>query len=148
MSIIKIILTMFSYKAPNPHAFVNINLQSTMGELTEVISKVNELLPQLSGFIDQFNNTVLTTNINVITDVTGNMDIDVPASMSDIEANNISKRIGILDRLISTRGQEIDSLLHKGLEIESKLKEQNPNYTSQIIDKVNEFKKLNTSYKH
>ena len=49
---------------------------------------------------------------------------------------------------ITTRGQEINELLQKGLEIEGKLKKENVNYTSQILDKVNEFNRLNASYKH
>ena len=134
---------------PKPHAFVNLPLQSALvGELTEITTKINELLPQLSEFIGQFNHVVSTTNINVITDSSGNMSIDVPVTMSDIEAEKISKRINIIDRVITTRGQEIDDLLQKGLNLETKLKRENPNYTSQILDKVNEFKRLNSSYKH
>jgi hypothetical protein len=128
--------------------FNNLSLKSTTVELTEITMKINELLPQFTDFIDQFNSLVLSTNINVITDTNGNMAIDVPSSMSENEAHKISKRIGIIDRLITTRGQEVNNLLQKGLEIESKLKEQNPNYTSQILDKVNEFKRLNASYRH
>ena len=145
---IKNILTTFSNKAPSPHVFNYLSLESTTVELTEITMKINELLPQLSDFIDQFNSIVLSTKINVITDTSGNMSMDVPNSMPDNEVEMIGKRIGIIDRLITTRGQEVNNLLHKGLEIESKLKEQNPNYTSQILDKVNEFKRLNASYGH
>lgn len=117
-------------------------------ELTEIAIKINELLPQLSDFIGQFNNVVSTTNINVITDSSGNMSIDVPVTMPDIEAEKLSKRINIIDRLITLRGQEINDLLQKGLNLETKLKAQNPNYTSQILTKVDEFNRLNFSYKH
>jgi hypothetical protein len=117
-------------------------------ELTEIAMKINEMLPQLSDFIGQFNNVVSTTNINVITDSSGIMSIDVPVTMSDIEAEKISKRINIIDRLITLRGQEINDLLQKGLNLETKLKSQNPNYTSQILAKVDEFNRLNFSYKH
>lgn len=144
----KKILTIFSNNAPSPHVFNSLPLKSTTVELTEITMKINELLPQLSDFIDQFNSIVLSTKINVITDTSGNMSMDVPNSMPDNEAEMISKRIGIIDRLITTRGQEVNNLLLKGLEIESKLKEQNPNYTSQILDKVNELKRLNDSYRH
>lgn len=133
---------------PKPHAFASIPLQSTMVELTEVTLKINELLPQLSDFIDQFNNIILSNNINVITDTSGNMSLDVPGTMSDTQAEKISKRISIIDRLITTRGQEINDLLQKGLGIEAELKKDNVNYTSQILDKVNEFNRLNASYKH
>ena len=133
---------------PKPHVFVNLPLQSTIGELTEVTLKINELLPQLSDFINQFNNIILTNNINVITDVSGTMSLDVPGTMSDADAEKISKRISIIDRLITTRGQAINDLLQKGLGIEAKLRKDDINYTSQILDKVDEFKRLNASYKH
>lgn len=137
----------FNEDIPKPHVFVNSPLKSTM-ELTEITIKISELLPQLSDFIGQFNHVVNTTNINVITDSAGNMSLDVPGTMSDLEAEKLSKRISIIDRLITVRGQEINELLQKGLSIETKLKAENPNYTSQILDKVNEFKRLNSSYKH
>ena len=77
---------------PSPHAFVNLPLQSTMGEFTEVKLKINELLPQFSDFISQFNNMVLTNNINVITDASGNMSLDVPGTMSDTDAETIGNK--------------------------------------------------------
>lgn len=117
-------------------------------ELSEVVNKVTELMPQLSEFIIQFNNMIVNDSVNVITESNGDLSIDVPSTMSDSKAEQLSKRIGILDRLITTRGQEIDALLHKGFEIENKLKEQDSKFTSQILEKANEFKKLNSSYKH
>mgnify|MGYP007046088567 CR=1 FL=1 len=51
------------------------------------------------------------------------MSIDVPAAMHGTEVEQISKRINILDRLITTRGQEIDNLLQKRLSVEVKLKQ-------------------------
>ena len=90
---------------PKPHVFVSLPLQSTIGELTEVTLKINELLPQFSDFISQFNNIILTHNINVITNTSGNMSLGVSSTMSDIDAEKISKRIGIIDRLIASRGE-------------------------------------------
>lgn len=146
--ILKLINLLLYKDIPRPHAFVDLPLKSTMVELTEITLKINELLPQLSDFIGQFHNIILTNNINVITDVGGNMSLDVPGNMSDTDAEKFSRRISIIDRLITTRGQEINDLLQKGLEIEGKLKKENLNYTSQILDKVNEFNRLNASYKH
>lgn len=134
---------------PNPHAFnVNLSLQSAIGDLPEIITKLNEILPQLSGFIDQFNSIVLSANINVVTDTAGNLAIDVPTSMPDNEADKIGRRVAIIDRLIINRTQEIASLIEKGSEIESRIKEQNPQYTSQILGKINEFNRLKNSYNH
>lgn len=145
---LSLVLGIFRESIPKPHIFVDLPLKSTIEELTTISLQIDRLLPQLSDFIDQFNNLVLTTNINVITDSSGNMSIDVPGNMSDSEADKISKRINIIDRIIITRGQEINDLLQKGLSVETRIKTQNSNYTSQILDKVNEFKRLNASYKH
>jgi hypothetical protein len=76
------------------------------------------------------------------------MSVDVPSNMPNIEAERISTRIGVIDRLITTRGQEINELLKKGLSIENNLKMENSNYVSQLSDKIAEFKRLNDLYKH
>jgi NADH-ubiquinone oxidoreductase chain 3 len=130
-----------------PHAFATKPLKSEMG-IPEILTELNALLPQLSNFIGQFNTTVNQTGISVITDSIGNLSIDVPKDMSDVVANKLSTKIGIIDRLITTRGQEINDLLQKGIHLEDKLKMENSNYVSQLTDKIQEFKRLNSLYKH
>jgi hypothetical protein len=130
-----------------PHRFSTKILKSDMG-ISEIITEISTLLPQLSNFIDQFNTTVSQSGINVVTDTTGNMSMDVPQSMPDDVANKISTKISIIDRLISTQGQEIRDLLQKGTDLEKKLKIADSNYVSQLTDKIQEFKRLNSSYKH
>jgi cytochrome c oxidase subunit 1 len=122
-------------------------LQSTM-DISEIVTELNTLLPQLANFISQFNTTVSQSGIIVVTDSMGSMSIDVPHNMSDDVANNIRNRIGIIDRLITTRGQDINELFQKGMHIENKLKAENSHYVSQLTDKIEEFKRLNSSYKH
>ena len=100
------------YIAPVPHKFFNYPVYSDM---SSIINELSSLLPQFSGFISQFNEVVSNTGINVISDSAGNLSIDVPKSMPDLEATNLSKRIGIIDRLIATRSQEINDLIQKGL---------------------------------
>ena len=135
----------YNNEMPKPHSFATKPLRSDM---SEIITQINSLLPQLDGFINQFNTTVSQSGINVVTDSVGNMNIDVPQNMPDSVAKNISTRIGIIDRLITTRGQEINDLIQKGIDIENNLKMENPNYKSQLNDKVAEFKRLNSLYKH
>lgn len=137
----------YSDNIPKSHAFVNYTIQSNI-DITNIVSELNVLLPQLSDFINQFNNEINQNGINVITDSTGNMSIDVPSNMPNVESERISTRIGVIDRLITTRGQEINELLKKGLSMENKLKMENPNYVSQLSDKITEFKRLNDLYKH
>lgn len=119
-----------------------------LAELTSIILSISALMPQLSSFIGQFDTTVAQTGISVITDSMGNMSIDVPDSMSEAEASRVNMRIGIIDRLITTQGQAINDLLHKGLALENKIKLADPFHKSEILDKVTEFKRINSYYKH
>jgi hypothetical protein len=131
----------------NPHGFISNPLKSDMG-ISEIVTELNTLLPQLANFINQFSTTVSESGVNVITDSTGNMSLDVPQSMTDDAVNKIGTKIGIIDRLITTRGQEINELLQKGLHVENKLKMENSEYVSQLTDKIREFNRLNALYKH
>lgn len=130
-----------------PHTFANTPLHSDVG-LSEIVSEINTLLPQLANFINQFSTTVSESGVNVVTDSIGNMSIDVPQNMSDEVANKISTRIGIIDRLITTRGQEINDLLQKGIHLENKLKMEDSKYVSQLTDKIIEFRRLNSLHRH
>lgn len=117
-------------------------------DISNIVNEVNNLLPQFTDFINQFNNLVTQTGINVITDSAGNMSIDVPGNMSETEANKLSTRIGIIDRLITNHSTTLSDLFEKGLSLENKLKAENSSYVSQLSDQFTEFNKLNSSYKH
>jgi flagellar motor switch protein FliG len=134
---------------PKPYKFINKPLKSSLEQdLTEIITVVGNLIPQLSNFVDQFNDTIIQKCVNVITDVQGNMAIDVPSAMPDDEATELSKRINVLDRVIKARSQEIQDLVEKGIKIETKLKTENPQFHSIILEKADEFRKINNSYRH
>jgi hypothetical protein len=150
-----LLILLFIYKVqdcagniPNPHSFVVIPQQSDLNILLEIVSEIEKLLPQFADFINQFNNTVIQSDVNVVTDSEGNMSIDVPKNMSDADAKIISNRIGIIDRLIATRGSQIKDLFHRGIDIENNIRIRDPNYVSYLTDKIQEFKRLNESYKH
>jgi|1185.fasta_scaffold27552_2 uncharacterized tellurite resistance protein B-like protein len=117
-------------------------------ELNNIICELSNLLPQLSGFIDQFNSLVVSSGVNVFTDHAGNMSVDIPNSMTDVDASNVVKRLSIIDRLINTQGSAINDLLQAGMKIEKELKVSDPNYTSNLVQQIEEFKRLNSSYKH
>jgi NADH-ubiquinone oxidoreductase chain 5 len=127
--------------------FVTKPLQSSM-DISEIVAEINKLMPQLANFMNQFNTTVSESGVNVVTDSIGSMSIDVPLNMPDDVANKISTKVGIIDRLITTRGQEINDLLQKGMDLENKLRMENSNYVSQLADKIEEFRRLNSVYKH
>ena len=117
-------------------------------EITNIISEIDGLLPQLAGFIDQFNTLVIQKSLNVVSDFSGNMAIDVSIDMSNQEADALSKRIGIIDRLIDSHHSSIKDLFERGSNIENKLKAENPNYISELVNRKAEFNKLRVSYKH
>jgi hypothetical protein len=132
---------------PTPHLYTTSSLKSNI-ELVNVIADINRLLPQLSGFISQFNNIVNENAVNVITDTAGNMSIDVPNNMPDSVVVNINNRIGIIDRLISNHGANLNNLFQKGQAIEQTLKIGDPNYVSKLSEQVKIFTELKASYKH
>ncbi len=137
----------YTYTIPKPYKFVNSTLQSGV-DIGNIVNEVNSILPQFADFIGQFNNLISQTGINVITDSAGNMSIDVPNNMPESEANKLSTRIGIIDRLITNHDTTLNDLFKKGLNLENKLKTDNPNYVSQLSEQISEYKRLNASYKH
>lgn len=143
----KINKIIFFDSIPKPYKFITIELQADL-DLISIINEVGTLLPQLANFIGQFNTLITQSGVNVITDTAGNMSIDVASNMSSTEAEFVTKKIGIIDRLINSHGTTLHDLFQKGLNIENKLKIENPNYISQLTQQIEEFKKLNSSYKH
>jgi ABC-type transporter Mla subunit MlaD len=125
-----------------------IELNNTIVELDQILSQINILLPQLSEFLNQFNNIIAENNINVVTDSVGNMSIDAPNSMSDEQTQFVSKKVGVVDRLINTRGEQINQLLEEGMKKDNALKSANPKHHSVILEKLAEFNRLKDSYKH
>jgi hypothetical protein len=141
----------FFYKSlnniPKPYLYTDICLKSNV-ELINVISEIDRLLPQLAGFITQFNDFVNETGINVFTDVAGNMSIDVPTNMSDSAVTKVHNKIGVIDRLINNHGTSLNDLFKQGANIEQRLKANDPQYISKLGDQIKAFKELNASYKH
>jgi hypothetical protein len=131
----------------NPPTFVTKQLQSDMG-ISEIVTQIDNILPQLANFISQFNSTVSQSGITVITDNIGNMSIEVPQNLSEKLGNELSSRVGVIDRLITTRSQDISDLLQKGTILENKLKINDSQYVSQLTDRMQEYKRLISSYKH
>jgi len=119
-----------------------------MSEFMEIVDQIDALIPQFAGFIDQFNTLVNQKSINVISDSCGNMSIDVPHDMPSKEADNVSKRISIIDSLIESHNITITDLFERGFNIENKLKSDNGNNISELVNKKAEFNKLRNSYQH
>jgi hypothetical protein len=119
-----------------------------MEDLNTVIIEISRLLPQLGEFITQFNNLVSSSGVNVLSDAAGNMSVDIPTTMNNVDASQVVRRLGIIDRLINTHGTTINELLQQGLDMEKQIKTTDSNYTSRLTQQIQEFKALNSSYKH
>ena len=130
-----------------PPIFATKPLQSDIG-ISEIVTQIDVILPQLANFINQFNTTVIQSNITVITDTVGNMSIEVPQNIPEEVGNKLSTRVGIIDRLITTKSQDLSDLLQKGAVLENKMKLADSQYVSQLTDRMQEYKRLISSYKH
>ena len=119
-----------------------------MSEFIDILDQIDALIPQFAGFIDQFNTLIIQKNINVISDSCGNMSIDVPNSMSSKEADNISKRITIIDSLIESHNITITDLFERGFNIQNKLKPDSGDSIAELVIRKGEFNKFKNSYQY
>jgi hypothetical protein len=125
-----------------------LHISEHLPSLTFISNEIGSLLPQLSNFIDQFNQVVIQYDVNVISDSSGNFTADVPSSMSEELGNKVVKRIGIIDGLIDSHKTTISDLFAKGAALEKEIKKDNPQFISPLADKLLEYKRLTKSYQH
>ena len=117
-------------------------------DFTAIIGDLTKLVPQFGSFVEKFNSFVNDNSLNVVTDSTGNLFVDVPADMSEDKYNEISTKVGVLDRLITTQKESIGELFSKGSIAESKFKANNPNYNSELDELRKSFQNFKDLYKH
>jgi tRNA A-37 threonylcarbamoyl transferase component Bud32 len=117
-------------------------------ELLNIATEIGKLLPQLQDFIQRFHETITQYNINVITDASGTLDIDVSSGMADTDIDKCTVKIRVLDRLILDRQENIHDLFTKGNAIETRIKAINNSYVSVLTEKSQILRELNNSYRH
>lgn len=117
-------------------------------ELSTIIQSINNQMEQLSMFINQFHELVISKQLTVTSDALGALMVDAPMSLSDHEASLVGKRITILDNLINTRRDSIKESIHKGLSIYSEIKSVNPGFNSVILTKLSELHDVSNKYIH
>ena len=117
-------------------------------DIIVIVAELGKLLPQVQGFISNWNDTITHYGINVITDGSNDLAIDVPSSMKEADANLCAKKIKILDSLIHDRLDTIKDLFNKGYKLEMEIKSSNNQYVSVLTEKSKILKELNNSYKH
>jgi len=117
-------------------------------DIFAIVTELGKLLPQLQGFINNWNDTITLYGINVITDGSNDLAIDVPSSMKEVDANLCAKKIKVLDSLIHDRLDTIKDLFQRGYKLELEIKSSNSKYVSVLTEKSLILKELNNSYKH
>ena len=138
----------FSLKKPSiEYKFPTIQLESNL-ELTNIFSEISGLLPQYSNFISQFNSFISINDVNVVSDASGNLSIDVPNSMNNVDSELVRKKIGIFDSLIRTHGDSLQDLFRRAESIQQQTPDSNSQFKSQIAEKLVEYNRLKSSYRH
>ena len=117
-------------------------------DITNIIAEINGLLPQLSNFITQFNNLINQNNVNIIFDAMGNMSLDAPGNMTDLEINFLSKRVNVIDALITSHKSSITNLFQQVSNIDKGSNITNSSNITELTSLRNQFEILKTTYKN
>ena len=134
---------------PKPHPLTNKPLQAGLdGDILGIVNELSRVLPQLNDFINQFDNQVITNNINVITDSSGNLSFQVPDTITEAKSKLITARMNLLDNLIHNHLDKTEGLIHKGICIEERIIDKDPEYETKLTTHISDFRKLRSSYRH
>ena len=117
-------------------------------ELLHIVNELDYIIPQFASFIDQFNTLIIENNVNVISDSSGYLGMDAPHGMPKTEYNKISVRLNVIDGVIDSHNTSIKSFFEKGFIIENKLRADDPNYISELVNRKANYLRLKNSYKH
>src|ERR1700750_678151 len=112
--------------------------------ITDIISEINRLIPQLQGFINSYTQYITSNEITVIVE-NNNLSIEIN-NVSDEIAQEHLNRIQVLDRLINNHIDNINQLLERGSTIEETLHNQDNNYIYKLTELKNRFLQLKASY--
>ena len=118
------------------------------GQLHVIFTEADRMLHQLNNFITQFHNFVNQTGINVVTNVQGELGIDVIANLDDTLAQQYANRINVFDSLIHNHIHELESIIERITELEEKLSELDENYECQCSIYKDRLKVLIREYGH
>lgn len=87
----------------------------TPKELRESNKEIDSLNQNLRGYTKKLEELKKNHDINYSLDGTGSLSIDVPASMSDSQAADLSRRVGVIDRLYNTQLETFKSVSNSAL---------------------------------
>lgn len=131
---------------PRPHPFVTKTLQSDLN-VFQIATEMNVLLPAYEAVITQFNNLLNESNTTVFKDFSGNTWLSIPQDLPELEIRNLSARFKHIDHFLAMKDLEIFDMLQTGWRLEFYIKREDPNYVSQLTDKVAEFQRLRALYR-
>jgi hypothetical protein len=127
---------------------VSVPLADLQSELENILRELGRLLSQLDTFISRFNNFVLDTGINVVTDASGALGIDVLATLDDAIAQQYANRIEVMDNLIHNHIHSIEDLLARASAIEAQIMAIDNGHVSQLAGLSSRLRELISSYGH
>lgn len=139
---------------PLTYIYITKHMENTLQTFTTdmqnyllIINDLDGLLSQLTRLIGNFNTTILNHNLNIMVETDNALVIDAPAAMDNTLAQQLSRRVIELDRLINLRTSDVQTLLDKGSVLETQIKIEQPQFTSKILSRADEFKKIKSTYK-
>jgi hypothetical protein len=118
-----------------------------MQNYLHIINDLDGLLSQLTRLIGNFNTTIINHNLNVMVETNNALVVDAPAAMDDTLAQQVSRRVIELDRLINIRTSDVQALLDKGSVLETQIKLEQPQFASKILSRADEFTRIKSTYK-
>jgi hypothetical protein len=127
----------------------HIPLDDLIRQLQVIYSEADRLLSQLNTFISQFHNFVNDTGINVVTNVQGELGIDVLENIDDNLAQQYANRVNVFDSLIHNHIHNLEGILKRIIELEDQMRILDENYKTQsslYIDRLNDLIRLYGHY--
>lgn len=126
--------------------FKTVNNKKDKKELKDYNKEIDRLNQNLRGYTKKLNELKDKHDINYSSDSAGNLSIDVPATMSDSQAADLSRRVGVIDRLYNTQQETFKSVSSSALAKTEEFKKSSGTkpYTSWFLESqiiYNEFVK-------
>jgi hypothetical protein len=84
-------------------------------DLIDFNKEAGQLNANLRGYTKNLEDLKKKHNINYSLDSTGTLSIDVPVTMSDSQAADLSRRVGVIDRLYNTQLDKFNSVTRSAL---------------------------------
>jgi hypothetical protein len=126
----------------------HVPLDDLIRQLQDIYSETDRLFSQLNTFITQFHNFVNDTGINVVTNVQGELGIDVLENLDDNLAQQYANRINVFDSLIHNHIHNLENILKRIIELEDQIRILDENYKTQSSLYNDRLKDLIRLYGH